>query len=66
MATKLDRVGIYNEELPSIRSQGPLIMWSYKVMGKIRPIGTKIDRVVTYYEKLPPVKSQNPLTREFT
>ena len=25
IATKLGRMGIYNEELPSIKSQGPLI-----------------------------------------
>ena len=30
--TKLDRVVKYNKELPSIKFQGPLIMWSFKVM----------------------------------
>ena len=38
MATKLGRVGIYNQELPSIKSKGPLIRWSQKVMWKIRSI----------------------------
>ena len=36
--TKLDRVGIYNEELPSIKSQGSLIIWSCKVTWKIRSV----------------------------
>ena len=31
LVTKLSRLGIYNEEHPSIKSQGPLITWSYKV-----------------------------------
>ena len=31
MATKLGRVGIYNEELLFIKSQVPLITWYYKV-----------------------------------
>ena len=31
MATQFGRVGIYNEEHPYIKSQGLLIMWSYKV-----------------------------------
>ena len=31
MSTKLGRVGIYNKELLSIKSQVPLITWYYKV-----------------------------------
>ena len=31
MTTKLGRVGKYKDELPSKKSQGPLIKWSYKV-----------------------------------
>ena len=30
-ATKLSKIEIYNEELPSIKSQGLLITWSCKV-----------------------------------
>ena len=38
LATKLGRVGIYKEELPSLKSLDPLIRWSYKVMGKMRSV----------------------------
>ena len=31
VTSKLGRVGMDNEELPSIKSQGPLIMWPCKV-----------------------------------
>ena len=69
MTTKLGRVGICNEELPSIKSQDPIITWSCKAIGNIksvisttaRPMATKFGKVVTYYEKLPPTKSHNPL-----
>ena len=30
MAAQLDKVEIYNEELPFIKSQGPLILWFCK------------------------------------
>ena len=30
MATKLKNLGVYNEELPFINSQNPLIPWSCK------------------------------------
>ena len=30
MPTKLGRVAIYNKELLSIKSQGPLIRWSFR------------------------------------
>ena len=35
MATKLGKVRIYNEKLPSIKSKGPLIKWSCMVMRNI-------------------------------
>ena len=36
MAINLDRVGIYNEQFPSIKSPDPLIMWSSRVMYHIQ------------------------------
>ena len=38
MALKLGRVRIYNEELPSINSQGPLITWYCKFTINIRSV----------------------------
>ena len=38
MATKLGRVGLYNEELPSIIPKGPLITWFCKFTWKTRSI----------------------------
>ena len=35
MAAKLGRVWIYNEEISSIKSQGPLMTWSYKSCKKL-------------------------------
>ena len=35
-ASELGRVGIDNDKLTSIKSQDPSIMWSCKVMWKIR------------------------------
>ena len=32
VATKLERVGIYSEEFPSIKLSDYLITWSYKVV----------------------------------
>ena len=32
VATKIVRVGIYNEELPSINLHNPLITWPYKII----------------------------------
>ena len=69
IATKLGRVGIYNEKLPSIKLQDPLFTWSCKVNWNIRcyistttrHMATKLDKVVTYYEKLPTIKSCNRL-----
>ena len=34
--TKQDRVVTYNEELPSIKSEDPLITWSCKFMSQIK------------------------------
>ena len=36
MATKRSRVVTFNKELPSIKSEDPLIAWSYKVTRQIR------------------------------
>ena len=66
VATIRDRVGIYNEELPSTNSLKPLITWFCKVTLNIRslistatrPMVTKLGKLVTYYEKLPPTKLQ--------
>ena len=67
VATKFDKVGIYYEELPFIKSQGPLLMWSCNVTGNIRcyistttgHFATKLSKVVLYYEKLRHIKSDN-------
>ena len=77
VATKIVRVSIYNEELPSINLHNPLITWPCKIIKNIRcyiytttrPRTTKlIDMasytklsMVIYYEKLPPSKLHNPL-----
>ena len=44
MATKLGRVGIYNQKLPSINSHNPLITWSCKVTWNIRSVISSIQR----------------------
>ena len=71
VAINCGRLGINNEEFPSIKSPEPLILWSHMVLQDhvnyfsccitttTRP--TKIGKVVTYYEKLQPIKSHNPL-----
>ena len=56
MAAKLGKNFIYNEERLSIKSQGPIMTWSYKVTKKIRSViyllpqnlwPTKIFKVAT-------------------
>ena len=71
MVTKPGRVVTHNEELPSIKSQDPLIMWSCKGKSQAKtmiistntiPMGTKLGRDETYHEGLPSIKSHDPLT----
>ena len=38
MVTKLDSVVLYNEELPSIKSQNLLITWSCKICDKLNTL----------------------------
>ena len=38
VATKLDSLGLYNDELPSINSHNPLITWLEKVTSNIRSV----------------------------
>ena len=51
MATKIDWVGICSEELPSVKSQTPLVAWSYKVIWQIyisdttRPLAINHEKV---------------------
>ena len=64
IATKLDRVGIYNEDLPSIKLQGPLIkLWEASTHKVIQPFENvrSPGRVVTYNEELLSLKLQDPL-----
>ena len=44
MATQLDRVGICYVELPSIKSQGPFITWSCKVIGQIEYVISSLQQ----------------------
>ena len=44
MTTKLDRVGIFNEELPFITSHNPLIRWSCKVTWNIKSITSLLQQ----------------------
>ena len=53
MAINFGKVGIYNEEFPSMKSADPLISCSGKVI--------KLGKIVTYYKQLPSMKSHNPL-----
>ena len=70
VAIKLGRVGIYNDEFPSITSPGFLIMWflqghvicfSCCITATTRRMATKLGKVVTYNKKLQLIKSHNPL-----
>ena len=72
IAINFGRVGIYNEEFPSIKLRG-LARWR-KLFWLLhhhcdKAIATKLGEVVTYYKKLQPIKSHNPLntcSREVT
>ena len=72
IAINFGRVGIYNEEFPSVKSRG-LARWR-KPFWLLhhhcdKAIATKLGEVVTYYKKLQPIKSHNPLntcSREVT
>ena len=70
MATKFGRVGMSNDEFPSITLPGPLIIrflqdhvkcFACYIITTTRRMTTKLDKVVTYYEKLQLIKSHNPL-----
>ena len=69
IATKLDRIRIYNEKLPSTMSQGPLITCVVRshessicyISTTTSPMATKLGKVGNYYEKLQTIKSHNPL-----
>ena len=75
MATKLSRVVLYNEELPSIKTQKLLITWSCKVRLEIeyvictttRPLAIKLGMVVSYYKGCEPpiIKSNDHLNKWF-
>ena len=72
MATDFSRLGIWNEELASIKSHGLSIqrknLICYTSTTK-RPMATKPGKKVTCCEKLPTIKSHNPLniwSREVT
>ena len=61
---------LFSKELPSIKSQNILIMWSCKVTWQIkyvisppRPVAIKLGKMVSYCKEFPPVKSDNPLYR---
>lgn len=60
IAIKFGRVGIYNEEVPSRKSQGPLITCSCKITGKLGKVN-KPGKLVTCSQKFPPIKSHNSL-----
>ena len=70
MATKLGRAVLYNEELPSIKSQKSLyhVVLQGHVTNQVRCISTttrpvviKLDKLMSYCRGLPPIKSNNLL-----
>ena len=72
MATKLCRVVIYHEGLPSIKSHGPLITWSFETTWQTKtisatrvPIASKFWKMVTYLEGLLPIKTNDLLSTWF-
>ena len=71
MATKPRRVVTRNEELQSIKSQAPLIMWSCKGTSQAETMiistimilmFTTLGRCVTYHEGFQPIELHDPLT----
>ena len=70
MATKPGRVVTNNEEFPSLKSSGPLIMWSCKITRQTKiilspttaiPIANKLCKVVTYPKGISFIKSHDLL-----
>ena len=49
MTIKLGRVVTYNEELPSIKSQGPSITWFFKVVSQINALYFSYHKVYDHY-----------------
>ena len=41
MATKLEKLGVYSKEIPSINSLNPFITWSCKLTRNIRSLNLK-------------------------
>ena len=74
LVTKPGRVVPYNKELPSLKSQDPLIIWFWKVtcqINRLLPTTTwsmaiKLGKVVSYSKELPHIKSHNPLNTFIT
>ena len=70
VATKLRWMGIYNEELSSIKSHSPLMAGparSREILDLLyfyyhKAYDHQIGKVLTYYKKLSPKMSHNPLS----